>query len=81
MNMNIPANRNGVVRSSCLCVWFAELEVSGLRALDSSCDLDDSLVWKSIFRLEKLCLAGEACKFVNDLENLRCNAESYLLCA
>ena len=35
---------SGVVRSSCLGVWFAELEVNGLPALDSSCDLDDSIV-------------------------------------
>ena len=37
----------GEVRSSCLGVWIVELEVIGLPALDSSCDLDDSVVWKS----------------------------------
>ena len=31
------------------------------------------------FELRKLCLAGEAWKFVSDLENLRCNAGSYIL--
>ena len=50
---SILAPCSGVVRSSCLCVWFAELEVNGLPALDSSCDLDDSVVWRSIFRSER----------------------------
>ena len=39
-----PAPRIGVVRSSCFGVLFADLEVNGLPALDSSCDLDDSVV-------------------------------------
>ena len=55
----IPAPRSEVVRTSCHCVWCAELEVNGLRALDSSYDLDDSVVWKSIFDLRELYLAGE----------------------
>ena len=42
-----------VVRSSCLGVWIVELEVNGLPTLDSSCDLDDSVVWKSILRSER----------------------------
>ena len=50
---SMPANHSGVARTSCVCVWFAELEVNGLPALDFSCDLDDSVVWKSIFRLER----------------------------
>ena len=49
----ISAICSGVVRSSCLGVWFAELEVHGLPALDSSCDLDASVVWTSIFRSER----------------------------
>ena len=34
-------------RQSCLGVWIVDLEATGLSALDSSCDLDDSAVWKS----------------------------------
>ena len=49
----IPAPCGEVVRSSCLGVWIVELEVTGLPALDSSCDLDDSMVWKSILRSER----------------------------
>ena len=49
----ITAPCSGVVRSFCLCVWCAELEVNGLPALGSSCDLDDSVVWTSIFRSER----------------------------
>ena len=49
----IPAPCGEVVRSSCFCVWIVELEVTGLPALDSSCDLDDSVVWKSILRSER----------------------------
>ena len=30
--------------------WFAELEVNGLPALDSSCDLDDNVVWRFILQ-------------------------------
>ena len=41
---SIPAPCSGVVFSSCLGVWFAELKVNGLPALYSSCDLDDSVV-------------------------------------
>ena len=43
----IPAPCSGVVRTSCLGVCFAELEMNALPALDSSCDVDDSVVWKS----------------------------------
>ena len=50
---SILAPCSGVVRSSCLGVWFAELELNGLPALDSSCDLDDSVLWRSIFRSER----------------------------
>ena len=49
----IPSSCSGVVRSSCPGVWFAELGVNGLPALDSSCDQDDSVVWTSIFRSER----------------------------
>ena len=49
----IPAPCSGVVRTSCLGVWFAELEVNGLPTLNSSCDLDDSVVWTSISRSER----------------------------
>ena len=49
----IPAPCGEVVRSSCLGVWIVELEVNGFPALDSSCDLDDSVVWKSILRSER----------------------------
>ena len=49
----IPMPCRGVVRSSCLGVWFAELEVNGLLALDSSCDLDDGMGWKSILWSER----------------------------
>ena len=76
----IPAPCSGVVHSSWLDVWLAEMEVNGLPALDSSCDLDDSVVWTSVFRSERTRLAGEAWKFVSDLENLKCNAGSNTLC-
>ena len=49
----IPAPCSEVVRSSCLGVWIVELEVTGLPALDSSCDLDDSVVWKSLLRSKR----------------------------
>ena len=49
----IPAPCGEVVHSSCLGVWIVELEVNGLPALYSSCDLDDSVVWKSILRPER----------------------------
>ena len=49
----ITAPCGEVVRISCLGVRIVELEVNGLRALDSSCDLDDSVVWKSILRSER----------------------------
>ena len=49
----IPAPCGEAVRSSCLGVWIVELEVTGLPALDSSCDLDDSVVWKSLLRSER----------------------------
>ena len=50
---SILAPCSEVVRSSCLGVWLAALEVNGLPALDSSCDLDDSVLWRSIFRSER----------------------------
>ena len=50
---SFAAPYSGVVRSSCPGVWFAELGVNGLPALDSSCNLDDSVVWTSIFRSER----------------------------
>ena len=53
--------------------------MNSLPVFVSSCDLDDSVVWKS-FDLRELCPAGEAWKFVSYLENLRCNAGSYTLC-
>ena len=49
----IPAPCSGVVCNSCLGIWFAEVEVNGLPALDSRCDLDDSVVWTSIIRSER----------------------------
>ena len=49
---SILAPCSGVVCSFCLGVWFAELAVNGLPVLDSSCDLDDSVVGRSIFRSE-----------------------------
>ena len=67
----IPAPCSGVVRSSCLGVWFAALEVNGLPALDSSCDLDDSVVWTSIFRSERTlpCLGSlEVSQWPGELE-------------
>ena len=75
----IPAPHSEVVRTSCLCVWLAELEVNGLATLDSSCDLDDSAVGKSIFRFERTLPCLESLEFVSDLEieNLRCNKRSY----
>ena len=78
---SILAPCSGVVRSSCLGVWFAELEVNGLPALDSSCDLDDSAWFGHLsFDLRELCLPVEAWQFVSDLENLRSNAGSNTLC-
>ena len=44
----IPTPCGEVVRSSCLGVWIVELEVNGLPALNSSCDLDNNVVCKSI---------------------------------
>ena len=49
----IPAPCSGVVRNICLGIWFAELGLNGLPGLDSSCDLDDSVVWTSIFQSER----------------------------
>ena len=40
----IPPPHSGVVRTFCLCFSFDELEMKGLPALDSGCDLDDSVV-------------------------------------
>ena len=65
---------NGVVRTSCLGVWFAELQVNGLPALHSSCDLDDSVVWTSIFRAERTlpCLGSlEVCQWPGELQMQR----------
>ena len=76
----IPAPCSGVVRSSCHDVWFAELEVNGLQALNFSCDRDDVWFGHLSFNLRELCLAGETWKFVSDLENWRCNAGSNTLC-
>ena len=70
----MPAPYSGVVRSSCLGVWFAELGVNGLPALDSSCDLDDSVVWTSIFRSERTvpCWGSlEVCQRPGELEMQR----------
>ena len=70
----IPAPYSGVVRSSCLGVWFAELGVNGLPALVSSCDLDDSVVWASIFRSERTvpCWGSlEVCQRPGELEMQR----------
>ena len=61
-------------RGSCTQIWFAVLEVNGLRALDSSCDIDDSVVWKSIFRLERTlpCWGSlEVCQWPGELEMQR----------
>ena len=49
----IPVPCSGDVCSSCLGVWIAELERNNLPVLDSSCDLYDSEVWKSILRLKR----------------------------
>ena len=70
----IPAPRSEVVRTSCLCVWFAELEVNGLPVLVSSCNLDDSVVWKSIFRLERTLpcwVSLRVCQWPGELEMQR----------
>ena len=72
----MPAPYGGVVRSSCLGVWFAELGVNGLPALDSSCDLDDSATvdWTSIFRSERTvpCWGSlEVCQRPGELEMQR----------
>ena len=40
--------RREVGRGSCLGVWFAELEASGLPEVDSRCDINDSVVWTSL---------------------------------
>ena len=76
----IPAPCGEVVRSSCLGVWIVELDVTCLPALDSSCDLDDSVVWKSLLRSERTLPCWGSLKFVSDLENLRWNAGSYTPC-
>ena len=71
---SILAPCSGVVRSSCLGVWFAELEVNGLPALDSSCDLDDSVVSTSIFRSERTLPSWgslEVCQRPGELEKQR----------
>ena len=71
---SILAPCSGVVRSSCLGVWFAELEVNGLPALDSRCDLDDSVVWTSIFRSERTLPSWgslEVCQRPGELEKQR----------
>ena len=72
-----PRACSGVVRSSCLGVWFAELEVNGLPALDSRCDLDDSVVWRSFFRSERMPHWGslEFCQWPRELE-MQCRKEN-----
>ena len=72
---SVLAPGSGVVHS--LGVWFAELEVNDLPALDSSCDPDK--VWRFIFRFERTLSYWEAWKFVSDQEKLRCNAGSNTL--
>ena len=70
----ILAPYSAAVRSSCLGVWFAELEVNGLQALDSSCDLDDIVVWTSVFQSERSlpCLGSlEVCQWPGELEMQR----------
>ena len=70
----IPAPCNGVVRCSWLGVWFAELELNGLPALDSSCDLDDRVVRISIFRSETTlpCWGSlQVCQWPGELEMQR----------
>ena len=65
---------SGIVRSSCLGVWFAELGVNGLPTLDSSCVPDDSVVWTSIFRSERTvpCWGSlEVCQRPGQLEMQR----------
>ena len=49
----IPTPCSGFVRSSCFGVWFAELDVNGLRALGSSCDQYNSVAGTSIFRSQR----------------------------
>ena len=50
--------------------------MNSLPALDSSCDLDNSMVGSLSFDLREVCLAGKAWKLVSDRENVRCNAGS-----
>ena len=48
--------------------------MNGLPALDSSCDLGDSVVWKSIFRLERAlpcCGSLRVCQLPGELEMQR----------
>ena len=47
----MPAPHNEVY--AVLVLQFAELKVNSLPALNSSCVPADSVVWKSIFRLER----------------------------
>ena len=71
------------VRCSWLVVRFAELEVNGLPALDSSCDPDGSVVWTSIFRSERTlpCWGGlEVRQWPAERENC-CDARSNGLCS
>ena len=48
----IPAPCSGVVRSSCLGVWFAELDVNSLPPLEASCSIINRQrgLGRSIFR-------------------------------
>ena len=56
------------------CLVFAQLGMNGLPVLDSSCDLDDSVSWTSIFRSERTvpCWGSlEVCQRPGELEMQR----------
>ena len=73
---SVLAPGSGVVHS--LGVWFAELEVNDLPALDSSCDPDK--VWRFIFRFERtLPYWGslEVCQWPREVEMQRRKQHSF----
>ena len=48
-------------------------------ALDYSCDQDDSVVWKSIFPLQRRLPCWGSLEVFQYMEKLRCNARNYTL--
>ena len=64
--------------SWCLVCWAGSERFAS--AQYSSCDLDDSVVWTSLFRSERTLPCWRSLEVFRDLKNLRCNAGRNTLC-